>query len=408
MKLMLTVDHHFVRTPDGQVWVKTIYGYDFWKRYLQAFDSVRVVGRLRQEEELSGKMLLASGPGVEFFGIPDYRGPWDYLKKLASLRSTVDLAFDGCDCAIFRIPSALAQLFSRSFKKTGKPYAVEVVCDPLDVMAPGTTDSPVRPIVRYVWYNQVKNMCRNADGASYVTQYALQKRYPSRAKLGISDRGFESYYSSISLDTGYFAAPRIWDANQKTYTLVHTSSCITDRSKGHETVIRVLRRLREAGFNINVVFIGDGPFRPLLEQYAEKQGVKSNICFTGLLSGSQAVRDRLIKGDIFIFPTKGEGLPRALIEAMAVGLPCLSTPVCGIPELLEPECLMDPEDDINFADAVKGLISDTGRMAAISRRNIEKAGEYRSEILNARRKDFYLNLRRLAEHKHSVSLPDTL
>ena len=64
----------------------------------------------------------------------------------------------------------------------------------------------------------------------------------------------------------------------------------------------------------------------------------------------------LKKNDVFIFPSKSEGLPRAVIEAMAVGLPCLSTPVGGIPELIDEEYLFDPLDEMGFTNAIKRFL----------------------------------------------------
>ena len=69
-KLLLTVDHQFVRTPDGKIWVKTIYGYNFWKRYLEVFDEVRVAARVHDVIKLNEKMLLPHSNHHFLFLIP--------------------------------------------------------------------------------------------------------------------------------------------------------------------------------------------------------------------------------------------------------------------------------------------------------------------------------------------------
>ncbi|MDO4990728.1 MAG: glycosyltransferase family 4 protein, partial [Eubacteriales bacterium] len=87
-----------------------------------------------------------------------------------------------------------------------------------------------------------------------------------------------------------------------------------------------------------------------------------------------------------------------VIEAMAVGLPCISTPVAGIPELLEPEDMIAPTDVEGFADRIIDLLSDPETMEKKSARNIAKAKEYSDEQLQNKRNAFYGKLRLLAEH----------
>ena len=74
-KLLVTVDHQFIRTPDGKVWVKTIYGYDFWKRYLKVFDEVRIACRISDVSSLNEEMMISSGPKCGVFSIATLSGP---------------------------------------------------------------------------------------------------------------------------------------------------------------------------------------------------------------------------------------------------------------------------------------------------------------------------------------------
>lgn len=99
---------------------------------------------------------------------------------------------------------------------------------------------------------------------------------------------------------------------------------------------------------------------------------------------------------MFVFPTKAEGLPRAVIEAMAVGLPCISTPVNGIPELLDREFLLNPNDTEGFAEKISFLVDNPLIMEKCSLRNISKAYEYEQNVLQSRRNKFYTKLRELA------------
>ncbi len=391
-KLLVTVDHQFVRTPDGKVWVKTIYGHDFWQRYLGVFDQVRVAARVRDEDSVPEDMLLSGGfdDKVEFFPLPQYRGPKEFVLRYRDIQKRVAGVADGCDAALFRIPSPIANLVKKQAVRAGLPWATEIVNDPWDNFAPGTFKSLFRPVYRLHFTHQVRSYAKKANGASYVTQFALQKNYPAYARLhGESAEHFESYYSSIILKDSYFWRERQFDPAKDIFTIAHINSCITDYSKGHDVVIRTAKRLLDRGVNVQVKFIGDGPMREQFAQMAADLGIGERVRFTGLLSGAAAVREELLNSDILIFPTLGEGLPRTVIESMAVGLPCLSTAVNGIPELLAEDDMLPQQDDEAFATRAQQILTDGALYESISRRNIEKAAEYEESVLDERRKVFY-------------------
>ena len=132
---------------------------------------------------------------------------------------------------------------------------------------------------------------------------------------------------------------------------------------------------------------------------ADKLGIASKVVFTGLLGSATDVRNKLLQADLFILPTKAEGLPRAIIEAMAVGLPCLSTPVNGIPELLKPEYLFEPLDVDGFTNKIVNLLQKPNELTQMSSENIEKAHEYEDKTLQRRRNEFFMQLKTLAKDK---------
>ena len=78
---------------------------------------------------------------------------------------------------------------------------------------------------------------------------------------------------------------------------------------------------------------------------------------------------------------------------MAVGLPCLSTPVAGIPELLDEKYLFDPQDYRGFASKVEHLMNAPDELLKMSVENIEKAKAFTSDVLETRRTSFYKCLR---------------
>jgi colanic acid/amylovoran biosynthesis glycosyltransferase len=103
--------------------------------------------------------------------------------------------------------------------------------------------------------------------------------------------------------------------------------------KGQELLIDAVAGLRDAGHDIHVTLIGDGPDRERLEHRARKLDSSSAIAFTGSLPQLELVT-YLARADIFCLPSFAEGLPVAIMEAMALGVPVISTRIAGIPELI--------------------------------------------------------------------------
>ena len=393
MNVLVAVDAQLFMTPDGKVWSKTIYGYDFWKRYLDVFETVKVVSRLGKADYAQVEGYLRSdGDNVSFAPLPMVRGMKGYVKNVISFLKDAKKAVRDEDCAIIRLPSIPATFVEFVYARKHKPYVLEVVVDPLNAYAGNK-------LAAKVLTEQLRKSCLNANGVSYVTQYALQEQYPSRARISgkNTEEYFESYYSSIILKDGFFAPARDYSKIGNKVKLVHTANNINNDVKGHDVVIEVVKKLNDLGIDASVTFIGDGDLRPELEKMAEVLGVGTKVVFTGLLGSAMDVREKLLDADIFILPTKAEGLPRAVIEAMAVGLPCLSTPVNGIPELLEKEYMFDPMDSQGFTEKIIELLQNPEKMGQTSMRNINKAREYEENVLQQRRIEFYTKLKNLAK-----------
>lgn len=395
MNALVAVDAQLFRTPDGKVWTKTIYGYDFWTRYLDVFETISVVSRIKEVkyDEING-YLRSDGERVSFKAMPMARGSREYIQHMPAFFIAAKKAVKGEECAIIRLPSIAATFIELIYRTTHKPYLLEIVVDPVNAFEGNKLASKILTA-------HLKNACKKANGVSYVTQYALQEQYPSKARIRGKNtkKYFETYYSSIILKKEYFSQARDYMNKGKKIKLVHTANNINNYVKGHDVVINIVKMLNDRGIDAEVTFIGDGDKRSEFENLAKRIGIQDKVTFTGLLASSMEVREKLLEADIFVFPTKCEGLPRAVIEAMAVGLPCLSTPVNGIPELLEKEYMFDPLDANAFTEKIIELLNNPEKMNAMSARNIEKAEDYEASVLQNRRNKYYRKLRNLAEKK---------
>jgi glycosyltransferase involved in cell wall biosynthesis len=406
MNVLIVAEYRLTQLPDGTVWGEC--GYDFWRRYLSVFDSVTLACRVQKRQNKSTALARVDGPGVRVHPVPYYLGPTDYLWVRNRVRHAVMTAFVPGDAVILRIGSNLATPLAKHLKNSGFPYGVEVIGDPADVFAPGVIEHPLRAFFRWWFVRQQKQQCAAACGAAYVTEHKLQKRYPcGKYAIGVSDvemrtEAFDAdpvlstYYSSVALSAADFAEDTAETTPTGTLKLVTVGS-LAQLYKGVDIAIQATSLLRQRGVDTQLTIIGDGTYRAYLEDLAARQGISLHVRFLGALPGPSAVRAELRRADMFILATRTEGLPRALLEAMAQGLPCIASSVGGIPEVLHSDDLVEPGNSIALTDKIMQAVSDPSRLSQMARRNLERSYDFREEALRPRRIAFYEHIRATTE-----------
>lgn len=133
--------------------------------------------------------------------------------------------------------------------------------------------------------------------------------------------------------------------------------------KGQKYLIEACRILKENGLNFSCHFVGDGPDQPVLTEQATRAGLQDRVVFHGRLTQEEVIQ-LLHNSDLLVAPSvpsrdgRREGLPVVLIEAMACGLPVVSSRLSGIPELVEEGVngfLTEPGDARAIAEAIHCL-----------------------------------------------------
>lgn len=144
--------------------------------------------------------------------------------------------------------------------------------------------------------------------------------------------------------------------------------------KGHRYLLDALPEVLKNFPNLVVLFIGDGELKAALQKRTLELGLKNNVHFLG---NRQDVPALLTASDLFILPSLWEGLPMALIEAMASGLPIIATQVSGTSQVMihgETGLLATPGNSKELAHAMKELLSNTflaTQMGNAARRRVE-------------------------------------
>jgi glycosyltransferase involved in cell wall biosynthesis len=133
-----------------------------------------------------------------------------------------------------------------------------------------------------------------------------------------------------------------------------------------------------------------------LECLSRRLGISGSVTFHGHLKRSD-VRGILDRSDLFILPSRQEGLPRSVIEAMSRGLPVIATDIGGIPELLHRDALVRPDDPQALSDKIYEFITNTELLRRMSVANVIRARDYTHAALKPRRTKFYQALAALVK-----------
>jgi glycosyltransferase involved in cell wall biosynthesis len=390
MRVCVTTEQRFACTPDSRVWAPAGPAYEIWSRYLDVFDEVCIIARIADVMVAEPTWKQANGPGVAFAQVPYYVGAAAYLTKSFQVRTALRKIVKGADAVVMRGASVLTVCLESSFA-TGRPFGLEVIGDPYDVFAPGSVQHPLRPFLRWWFTRKLKCECGKACAVAYVTHATLQKRYPP------GERTFATSYSSVELpELAFVKAPRSFGRELDPVRVVTVGS-LEQTYKGCDVLIDAVAICRHWGTKVELSIIGEGRCRPELERQVRDCGLGQVVRFTGQVQSRGRIVELLDSADLFVLPSKTEGLPRAMIEAMARALPCIGSAVGGIPELLSHESLVPRGDAAALARKMIEVAREPRRMAKMAEVNLETARKYCNSVLGPRRREFLEYVRRATQ-----------
>ncbi|MBI4531886.1 MAG: glycosyltransferase, partial [Candidatus Latescibacteria bacterium] len=156
--------------------------------------------------------------------------------------------------------------------------------------------------------------------------------------------------------------------------LIGTVGRLVDQ-KGYPDLLEALHLIARGGHKIIVLLVGEGPNRPEIETIIQKTGL-SSVC--RLLGHRDDIPDILVSLDLFVLPSLDEGLPNAVLEAMACGKPVIATTVGGTPEAVldrETGLLVPPRCPERLAIAIETLLRDPARSRAMGQKGRKRMTE---------------------------------
>lgn len=288
--------------------------------------------------------------GMSILRVPTRKKAWarhtvpellSFLRSASASRAHAqpDLIF-----AHFTLPAG--EVARRIARRTGAPYAV--VLQGSDV--PGYQNSRfgllypvVRPLVRRVW--------REANRV-----FAVSESLRDLARTMWPAGRIDTIPNGVDLDA-FTSGPRPAAGTPKTLLV---AAQLIER-KGIQHLIAALARLpRPLRAEVRLRLCGTGPFQGILQRQAAAAGLQEQVSFAGLVPHEQLPQEHR-SAYAFVLPTLQEGLPLALLEAMASGLPVVATTVGGIPSVLRDGIeglLVPPGDEVALARALERILSD--------------------------------------------------
>ena len=277
------------------------------------------------------------------------------LKLVRELKPDATLAF-------FGMPSgAVAFLLKIT---TGLPYIVSLRGGDVPGFRPydfGTYHKLIGPFLRIIWQHAFA-IVANSNG---LRDLAL--KFDARFEIPIIPNG-------VNLDL-YVAG----DRNQAAPHLFSAGRIV--HQKGLDLALRALVGLKDLDWEWRIA--GDGPQLEFLKRLAQELGIAERIRFLGWQSREQLIQ-QYQSANLFLFPSRHEGMPNAVLEAMASGLPVIASRIAGSEELVmdgETGLLFPSESVDSLRAALKQLLTDASlrqRMGVASRRRVEEYYSWQS------------------------------
>lgn len=359
-----------------------------FKRYYNIADKLHIAMRVNpvSKKEAVGSFSKITIPAFKVFDVPNMSSIKLIRRNRKMAKVIIEKAVEKADYVVTRLPSHIGFHAFDCARKLNKPCLVEVVACAWDAH---WNHSALGRLAAPYMYMATKTRVRNATHVVYVTNEFLQKRYPTNGKsTNCSNVSLEEFDEKI-------IKRRIEKINGMSIhgkIVVGTTAAVNVRYKGQQYIIEALGKLKKQGItNFEYQLVGGGD-NNYLRSITKKFDVEDQVLFLGSLP-HQKVFNWLDSIDIYAQPSRQEGLPRALIEAMSRGLPAFGANTAGIPELLEDKYIFsNTKNNINeICSILSGYNKET--LKSQGKRNYNESKKYAKTIIEERRKDFFLNFK---------------
>lgn len=319
---------------------------DYWEPFLSHFSEIVIYARV-SEDVVEDDGQEFGNSQITVVPLPYYRGAIDYVRKSRRVNRFVSSQVRNReDFYALWVPTPFSLSLAKSVSRVRAPLLCIAIGDPRGVLESIFAGPPGR-ILAWLSSRSMRKTMLKANAAVYVTLHSLQELYPTRPgvpTLARSNVRFPEQPSAISAEGPSSEVAGETGAN---VSLIAVGSQ-EQNYKGHDLLIDAVARLQSEGYELSLTIVGQGALHEELVQRASDQNV-AEIKFLKHVGDHNAVAREVARHDIFVMPSRTEGMPKALLEAMSVGVFSMGSDVGGIPEVLDAECVFS-------ADSVDSLV----------------------------------------------------
>lgn len=353
---------------------------NYLQKYLKYFTDITLCVREENVEKNNiGKLSIVSGKNINF----------DTMKKIRIFsllfgkdRKKIKENIEKNDFAIIRMPSLIGIAACREINKTQKKYLIEMVGCPFDAF--WNYGNILGKIVAPVMYILNRHYIKKAQNVIYVSNEFLQKRYPNKNNnIGCSDVNIKEISNNVLQQR----IKKIENKKENETVKIGLIGSLNVKYKGHSLAIKAISKLKDK-YNIELHFLGAGDKTNWIN-IVKKYKLSDIVHFDGTLPSGQEVFNWLDNMDIYIIPSLQEGLPRALIEAMSRGCPCIGTKVGGITELLSNEMLINRNNYKQLQEKIEILLNNKELLKKYAKQNFNVAKQFSYDKLVDKKNKFY-------------------
>lgn len=388
MKAVFVHDTFYSRHPEsGEVFAFGAFPYELWaERFLPRFSGLIVIGRERPwEPSHSREAVRSDGPGVRHILLPNINTPVKRIFGAGEAKAKIREEVGQADAVIVRGPSEFGIIAAQIVKLTmvnkiaTKTLAVEMSGCAFDhTWHHGSLTGKLYAPVKFL---RARRMVNNADAVIYVTEKFLQARYPTRGTIANASN------VEIESPSSHVLEKRLQRIDGTTPLIFGLIGNYGHALKGLDIALAALTH--------SINHLPPFQFRVLGHGPAQNESLAR---FNAPLNDKNAVLEWLDSIDVYLQPSRHEGLPRALIEAMSRACPALGSTAGGIPELLSTDCLHRVSDSATLRDQIIRS-ADKNWQKQQAWRNFEAAKKYTRENLLPVRNKFWDDFANLTHSK---------